>query len=154
MEESIPRLIPFLKGYSQQYNQMFGHELAHSLEMVHRGQIERLKLQNHGWKIGEFGHTPKSATFECRVFALQYLIEESFLGHPCNDLLNLENVSLVLSTQRSNFIWKSDNDRIAWVKERKPEYRICDDMAMYRPIFKSLLDTTVDYIVDECAELV
>ena len=47
-----------------------------------------------------------------------------------------------------------DADRIAWLKESKPDHRICNFMAEYRPNFKSLLNTTVDYIVDECAELV
>lgn len=155
MKEVIPRLIPFFnKECPLQYNQMFGHELAHCIEIVHRGQPERLKLENFGWPIGVFGHTPKTATFECRVFALQYLLEEELLGNQSNDLLNLENVNLVLSTPRSGFIWKSDADRVVWLKNRRPDYYICNFMKDYRPNFKSLLNTTVDYIVDECAELV
>jgi len=153
MEEAIPRLIPFLKPYSGEYAQMFGHEFAHAMEFVHRGQIQRLKLVNYGWPIGEFGHTPKTATTECRVFALQFLFEEAILGHQSHDLLNMENVCLVLSTVRSNFIWKSDTDRIAWLKDQKPDHRICNFMAEFRPNFKLLLDTTVDYIVDECSDL-
>jgi len=133
---------------------MFGHELAHSMEMVNRGQEKRLKLQNYGWAIGQFGHTAKTATIECRVFALQYLFEEAAFGHQCADILSLKNASMFLSIARSKSVWKSEDECKVWVKERKPEYRILDFMEEHRPNFKSLLDKTVDYIVDECAELV
>ncbi len=95
---------------------MFGHELAHSMEIVYRGQARRLRLQNYGWPIGEFGHTIKTINIECRVFALQYLLEEALLGHQCHDLLNLENACITLSSTYP-FIWKSLDDRAVWLKE-------------------------------------
>jgi len=155
MEKAIPKLIPFLSIPADQpymYNQMFGHELAHSMEIVHRGQAKRLRLQNYGWPIGEFGHTIKTINIECRVFALQYLFEEAVLGHQCHDLLNLENACITLSSTYP-FIWKSLDDRKSWLKESRPDYRICSYMNDHRPNFKSLLDTTVDYIVDKCPDL-
>lgn len=154
MEKVIPQLIPFMNRTSiWSYNQMLGHELAHSMELVHRGQHERLKLDNHGWVIGKFGHTPKTATAECRVFALQYLFEEACLGHQSDDALCLQMSSQALSSKHKMF-WPDLEHRKAWLAESSVEHRILGFMEEHRPTFRGLLDETIDYIVDECANYI
>ena len=152
MRKHIPCLVPFMTNcLYKTYDAMFGHELAHCVELVHRGQIERLSLQNFGWPINEVGNfATKTANNECRVFAIQYILEEMFTGRiNTNDILGINSVDLFIRSPR---MWKDSTENYIWVNERSPFERIRDGIREFQPIIKPLLDTTVDYIVDKTGE--
>lgn len=160
MIESMPRLAVLMLepvnnktyGYGF-YDSLFGHELAHCVEIANRGQIERLKLENFGWPVNKVGwFTPGAATAECKVFAIQYLLEELFIGKMdrCGGLC----IDMVDPFIRFDRTWVDLAGRRVWLAEKGPKQRIEEYMAQYRPNIRQMLDTTTNYIVDNCAELV
>lgn len=155
MKVAVPRLCSFMTttSYISEYDQMFGHELAHALELVDRGQEHRLKLDNFGWKKNLLGHTYASATIECKVFALQYLFETVIYGRPRRDILDIDGASCFISAPL-RLSWKNMDDRARWLTEGAAKERILNFMEEYKPKFNQLLNTTVNYIVDECAEFI
>lgn len=154
MREHIPRLIPFMRdksGNRREFDPMFAHELAHAMEIFERGQVERLKMQNLGWPMNNFGtFTAKSASTECKVFAMQWVLEEMFTGKLSRDhLLDFNSVALFMNGPR---FWSKKDEFHGWASERSPALRLQDAVAEYKPKTKELLTATVDYMVDECAE--
>lgn len=162
VREHMPRLVPFMEGpkkpspiypplAGKRFDPMFAHELAHVMEIFERGQVERLKQQNLGWPMNNFGtFTAKSATTECKVFAMQWILEEMITGRlDGNDLLSFDCVVSFLNTPR---FWSKKEEFHGWASARGPAHRLQDAVAEYRPKTKKLLDATVNYMVDECAE--
>lgn len=148
-----PRLVPFMAQprWNTGVAQLFYHELAHCIEMMDRGQIQRLSLQNFGWPTNKIGdHRVASANAECRVFAIQYLLEELFIGQPVeHDFLSIYSASLFMGTEK---IWVDRMECRRWKAEQSAKDRMEAYMTYYRPNIKKMLDTTVDYMVDNCAE--
>lgn len=154
MREHMPNLISFLKnryGTRTKFDPMFAHELAHVMEIFERGQIHRLKLPNLGWPADNFStFTAKSASIECKVFAMQWILEEMFTGSlNSDDLLSFNSVALFLNSPR---FWSKKDEFHGWASERSPAHRLQDAVREYKPKTKELLNATVDYMVDECAE--
>lgn len=163
MREHIPRLLPFIYAthittkvpahvYSgKEYDPLFAHELAHVIEIFERGQVERLKMENLGWPMNNFStFTAKAATAECKVFAMQWLMEEMFTGKiDGNDILGLDSVVTLLNSPR---FWTRKDQFHEWASTRGVRDRLLDAVEEYKPKMKTLLTTTVDYMVDECAE--
>ncbi len=162
VREHAPRLVPFMdeskktkEWFAQQspkrYDPLFGHELGHVMEIFERGEVERLKKENLGWPMNNFGtFTAKAATAECKVFAMQWLLEELFTGKiDHNNELGFEVVALFMNGPR---FWSRKDQFHEWASSRNPVDRLQDAMDEYRPKIKSLLDATVNYMVDECAE--
>ena len=160
--EHVPRLVPFMVDQGPQknvwrqtvpcqYDAMFGHELGHIMEIFERGAAERLKQENLGWPMNNFAtFTAKAATAECKVFAMQWLLEELFTGKiDHTDILNPENVATVLGCPK---FWTRKEQFHEWASSRSVADRLQDAMDEYRPKVKTLLDATVNYMVDECAE--
>lgn len=155
MIESMPRLTALMLESRQDnfYDSLFGHELAHCIEIASRGQFERLKLENFGWPVNKVGwFTPGAATAECKVFAIQYLLEELFIGKM--DRGGGLCIDMVDPFMRFDRTWVSLAGRRVWLAEKGPKQRIEEYMAQYRPNIRQMLDTTTNYIVDNCAELV
>jgi len=163
MRQHIPRLLPFMvdseptskDGYrhlvSTSYDPLFAHELGHVMEIFERGQVERLKLPNLGWPPNNFStFTAKSATTECKVFAMQWIMEEMFTGKVNeNDILGFDRVASFMSCPR---FWSKKEQFHGWVTERSVANRLKDAIKEYQPKTKALLDATINYMVDECAE--
>lgn len=160
MIESMPRLTALMlepvndKTYGHGfYDSLFGHELAHCVEIANRGQFERLKLENFGWPVNKVGwFTAGGATAECKVFAIQYLLEELFIGKlDRNGGLSIDMVDPFIRYERT---WTDKAACQGWLAEKGPKQRIEEYMDQYRPNIRQMLNTTTNYIVDNCAELV
>ena len=125
------------------------HELAHCIELVDRGQIHRLKLDNFGWPIGEVGYFNfSSATSECKVFAIQYLLEIMFFGKVLgDDILSIRCASEFI---QADIFWKNQDALQKWKDECNAFNRISKYMEYYEPCLILLLDTTIKYIAREC----
>jgi hypothetical protein len=159
---NLPRLVPYMetpeaKRWTPEWNKknefdpLFVHELAHVMEIFEKGQVHRLKQQNLGWPMNNFGtFTAKAATIECKVFAMHWLMEEMITGKLSRDhLLDFDSVALFMNTPR---FWSRKEEFHGWASERRPALRLQDAVAEYKPKMKDLLGATVDYMVDECAE--
>jgi hypothetical protein len=165
IHEHIPKLLPFMEKhvkptwvmqrqphlYRYTWDPMFGHELAHVMEIFERGQVHRLKQENLGWPMGNFGtFTAKAASTECKVFAMQWLLEEMLTGKiDGSDILGFEAVALFMNSPR---FWSKKDEFHGWASERSPAHRLQDAVREYKSRVKDLLGATVDYMVDECAE--
>jgi len=151
--ERLPRLVPFMdtKLRRTEFNALFAHELAHVMEIFERGQIHRLKLQNLGWPVNNIGtFTAKAASAECKVFAMQWLLEEHLTGKLCEgSLLDFQSVALFLNSPR---FWSKKDEFHGWASTRSPAQRLQDEVRNYRPVVVELLDATVNYMIEECAE--
>lgn len=156
----IPKFMQFVDEPYQRFypdggriGEMFFHEMAHCMELVQRGQIHRLAIQNFGWpkdKVGYFNAA--SAEAECRVVALAILLELHLTGNvdSGSTINNADTFALFIESPQT---WNGKaNDMQNWRFGRGAKVRINENMNEYRGSVGRLLQATVDYIVDHCAE--
>lgn len=157
IREHLPKLYPLTKQDGEdnvrRNYMLYLHEFGHLIEMVSRGQPQRLKLNNFGWPTNKVGwFNPVSAEAECRTVAYSHLLAEYLFGDAKElDLLSADTMACLIGSKAH---WTEKEKHTGWVAECKPVDRINKHIEEYRPEFKELLDKTVDYINNECAELV
>lgn len=140
----------------------FVHELAHCIDMVCiRNQPERLMLQNFGWPLEidldgneqsqtVVSFTKKAATNECNVLALQELLMDKFNVESNEKWPTAVDFSQVL---QGKLFWKNPDHSTEWTTEKPAMDRITENMELYRPHIDEMLQKTVDYICDNCVNL-
>ena len=157
IRERLPKLYPLTKQDGEDDKRrnymLYLHEFGHLIEMVDRGQPERLKIENFGWPVNKVGwFSPVAAEAECRVTAYSHLLAEYLFGDAKElYMLGADMMSHLIGSKQH---WVEPGKYAAWIAECAPIHRINKHIEEYRPKFKELLDKTVDVIVDECAELV
>lgn len=155
--ERLPKLYPLTKQGGEdnvrRNYMLYLHEFAHLIEIVDRGQPERLKIENLGWPVNKVGwFSPAAAEAECKVTAYSHLLAEFLFGDAKElDFLGIDMMACLIGSKTH---WVEPGKHAAWMAECSPIHRITKHIEEYRPKFKELLDKTVDVIVDECLELV
>jgi hypothetical protein len=76
---------------------MFCHEFAHCMDLVSKGQEQRLLLENFGWpRLSSDKWTVNMAKNESRVFTFQWLLQEELGYSSKSGILSPESVAIFL----------------------------------------------------------